>query len=143
MVHQGGKESKGNLNAIGMGHTEIPEHIDARYLLDITVTGMDLLRKTISGEYRPLIGVSYRLLDTSGVPIDGAYRLFYDPAPPTGYGKSAPNTPHLKYVETDPECVFATMDDLETRLPKFEQCLDEVLREIAAAMIDQSIHSGF
>jgi hypothetical protein len=126
----------------GIAREEIPEHVDAKYLLDITVTGVDLLRKTAAGEYRPLVGVSYRLLDTSGVPIDGTYRVFYDPAPYTGDGKSPPNKPHLKYVETDPECVFATMDDLESRLTRFQQCLDGVLREIATEIIDQSIRSG-
>jgi hypothetical protein len=125
---------------------ELPQDSDGRMMLDVTLLYVAVAAITEFNQYKPAVGLSYRLLDEKGRIAQGSRSLAYREssvkgtpgwfAKPGSFDGSLTFGP-VKYVEfnNDPACGFKTFNKIKESSAQLWTCFDDAFSRMADQVV--------
>lgn len=107
-----------------LARDRLPETALPGSLLDVSVEWFGLYRPGAFDAYKPMISVSYRLIDGRGG-LQRSSRYVY-------YNVAAENRRHVgEAIDADPECTWKTFEELPKAHARLWGCMDVALEKVA------------
>jgi hypothetical protein len=118
------------LSPAPLSRDRLPETALPGSLLDVSVEWFGLYRPGAFDAYKPMVSVSYRLVDARGGLARSSRRIYYNVASGNRAGGG-------EVIDADTECVWKTFEELPRGRPRLWGCMDVALERIAERIAER------